>query len=103
MWKMIRITINVLLLSVTCGLLLSPCFQAIAAEGADSEDTGCISTIYDVEAAARPRIVLPKAHDPQRTPPESRQTSPKLSTLIPVPVTSSGSARVLLCLLRINR
>jgi len=103
MWKMIRTTIGVLLLSVTCGLLWSPCFQATAAEGADSEETGSMSTVYGVEAAVSPRIVLPKTNDSQRTPPESRHTSPEPSTLIPVPVRSFDSARSLLSLLRINR
>jgi hypothetical protein len=103
MWKMIRTTIGLLLLCVTCGLFWSPCFQAIAAEGADCEDTGCISTVYSVEAAVSPRIVLPKTNDSQRTPPESQHTSPGPSTLKPAPIRSFGSARALLSLLRINR
>jgi hypothetical protein len=103
MWKMIRTTIAVLVFSVTCGLFWSPWFQAIAAEEADSEDTGYMSTVHAVEAAVSPRLILPKTNDSQRTRPESRHTSSEPSTLIRVPVRSFGSVRALLSLLRINR
>jgi hypothetical protein len=103
MWKMMRTTIGVLLLSVTCGLFSSPCFQAIAAEGADSEDTGCTPTVSGVEAAVSPRVVLPKANDSPRATPESPRVSYKRSALTALPVGSFGSARALLSLLRINR
>ncbi len=103
MWKMIRTTIGVLLLSVTCGLFWSPCFQAIAAEGADSEDTGCMSTVYGVEAAVSPRFVLPKANDSPRATPKSPRVSFRRSALTPLPLGPFGSARALLSLLRINR
>ena len=103
MWKMIRTKIGVLLLSVICGLFWSPCFQAITAEAADSEDIGCMSTVYDVEAAVSPRIVLPKANDSLRATPKSLRVSSERSALTDLPVGSFGSARALLSLLRINR